>query len=101
MITVRDRYRGCLLGGAVGDALGAGIEFASLADIRRQYGPAGVTGYVPCYGRSGAITDDTQMTLFTAEGLIRARRHGGDAPAALWRALKAEKLVREDAPTPR
>ena len=32
MITVRDRYRGCLLGGAVGDALGAGIEFASLAE---------------------------------------------------------------------
>ncbi len=53
MITGRDRYRGCLLGGAVGDALGAGIEFASLADIRRQYGPAGVTGYVPCYGRCG------------------------------------------------
>lgn len=30
MSTARDRYRGCLLGGAVGDALGAGIEFASL-----------------------------------------------------------------------
>jgi ADP-ribosylglycohydrolase len=54
MTTTHDRYRGCLLGGAVGDALGAGIEFMSLAEIRRQYGPAGVTGYVPCYGRSGA-----------------------------------------------
>jgi len=33
-----------------------------------------VTGYLPAYGRDGgAITDDTQMTLFTAEGLIRAR----------------------------
>ena len=41
MITMRDRYRGCLLGGAVGDALGAGIEFASLAEIRRKHGPAG------------------------------------------------------------
>ncbi len=70
MITMRDRYRGCLLGGAVGDALGAGIEFSSLVEIRREYGPAGVTGYVPCYGRSCAITDDTQMTLFTAEGLL-------------------------------
>jgi ADP-ribosylglycohydrolase len=32
-----------------------------------------VTGYAPAYGKLGAITDDTQMTLFTAEGLIRAK----------------------------
>ena len=88
MITMRDRYRGCLLGGAVGDALGAGIEFASLAEIRRKHGPAGVTGYVPCYGRSRAITDDTQMTLFTAEGLLRARQDGNDVPDALWQAYQ-------------
>ena len=69
-----DRYRGCLLGGAIGDALGAGVEFLSLAEIERRHGPAGVTGYVPAYGRLGAITDDTQMTLFTAEGLLRDRR---------------------------
>ena len=86
MTTTRDRYRGCLLGGAVGDALGAGVEFMSLDEIRGRYGPAGVTGYVPCYGRSGAITDDTQMTLFTAEGLLRARQHGEDLPGALWQA---------------
>jgi ADP-ribosylglycohydrolase len=97
VIAVRDRYRGCLLGGAVGDALGAGIEFASLADIRRRYGPAGVTGYVPCYGRSGTITDDTQMTLFTAEGLLRARRHGDDVPGALWRAYQRWLLTQGSA----
>jgi ADP-ribosyl-[dinitrogen reductase] hydrolase len=98
VITTRDRYRGCLLGGAVGDALGAGVEFASLAEIRRQYGPAGVTGYVPCYGRSGAITDDTQMTLFTAEGLLRARRHGGDVPDAFWQAYQRWLLTQGLAP---
>ena len=98
MITMRDRYRGCLLGGAVGDALGAGIEFASLAEIRREHGPAGVTGYVPCYGRSGTITDDTQMTLFTAEGLLRARRHGGDVPAALWQAYQRWLVTQGSAP---
>jgi ADP-ribosylglycohydrolase len=89
MITSADRYRGCLLGGAVGDALGAGVEFLSLADIRRRHGPAGVTGYVPAYGRLGAITDDTQMTLFTAEGLLRDRRlppAERDATDAIWRA---------------
>jgi ADP-ribosylglycohydrolase len=69
--TMRDRYRGCMLGGAIGDALGAGIEFLSMAEICRRHGPARATGYMPAYGRTGAITDDTQMTLFTAEGLLR------------------------------
>jgi ADP-ribosylglycohydrolase len=64
-------YRGCLFGGAVGDALGAAPEFISLEQIRRSFGPAGVTDYIEAYGRKGAITDDTQMTLFTAEALIR------------------------------
>ncbi|MEU3756603.1 ADP-ribosylglycohydrolase family protein [Streptomyces olivoreticuli] len=68
----RARVRGCLLGGAIGDALGAGIEFDSLAAIRAAHGPEGVTDYVPAYGRRGAVTDDTQMTLFTVDGLIRA-----------------------------
>lgn len=75
----RGRVRGCLLGGAIGDALGAGIEFDSLDAIRAEHGPAGVTGFVPAYGRTGAVTDDTQMTMFTVEGLIRAhvRRDAG------------------------
>src|SRR3954469_11894903 len=72
-LTSSDRIRGCLLGGAVGDALGAGIEFAWIEDIIRRFGPGGSTDYVEAYGRRGAITDDTQMTLFTAEGLLRAR----------------------------
>jgi ADP-ribosylglycohydrolase len=32
----------------------------------------GVQDFVSAYGRQGAITDDTQMTLFTAEGVMRA-----------------------------
>ncbi|HEY0399735.1 MAG TPA: ADP-ribosylglycohydrolase family protein, partial [Acidimicrobiia bacterium] len=39
--------------------------------IRRRYGPAGLVDFPTGAGR---ITDDTQMTLFTAEGLMRARR---------------------------
>ncbi|WP_031071073.1 ADP-ribosylglycohydrolase family protein [Streptomyces sp. NRRL WC-3742] len=77
----RSRVRGCLLGGAIGDALGAGVEFEPLDKIRDRYGPQGVTGYLPAYGRGagGAITDDTQLTLFTVDGLIRAhiRRESG------------------------
>jgi ADP-ribosylglycohydrolase len=68
----RDRVRGSLLGGAVGDALGAGVEFSTISEIRQQHGPAGVTGFTPAYGHAAPITDDTQLTLFTAEGLIRA-----------------------------
>jgi ADP-ribosyl-[dinitrogen reductase] hydrolase len=72
------RVRGCLLGGAVGDALGAPVEFLSLNEIRRSFGPPGIQEFAPAYGRVGAITDDTQMTLFTAEGLIRAQvRYSG------------------------
>jgi len=66
------RYRGCLLGGAVGDALGAPVEFMSLTEIRETFGRSGITEFTTAFGRKGAITDDTQMTLFTAEGLLRA-----------------------------
>jgi ADP-ribosylglycohydrolase len=66
------RYRGCLIGGAVGDALGAPVEFCSLSEITSQFGAGGVRDFVPAYGLLGAITDDTQMALFTAEGLICA-----------------------------
>jgi ADP-ribosylglycohydrolase len=69
---VRRRWRGCLLGGAVGDALGAPVEFMSLAEIRERFGPAGVVDYTTAFDRQGAITDDTQMTLYTAEALLRA-----------------------------
>lgn len=67
----RSRFRGCLLGGAVGDALGAPVEFLSRDAILDRFGGEGISHYAPAYGRLGAITDDTQLTLFTAEGLIR------------------------------
>ena len=73
-----EHFEGCLLGGAIGDALGAPIEFLSLDEICRRFGPDGVTGIEDVLGADseGAdvarFTDDTQMTLFTAEGLLRA-----------------------------
>ena len=69
---VRSRFRGCLLGGAVGDALGAPVEFLDLDEIVRAYGEQGIRDYAPAYGKLGAITDDTQMTLFTAEAVLSA-----------------------------
>lgn len=74
--TKREKILGSLLGGAVGDALGAPVEFMSLAEIKAKFGSGGIRDYAPAYGRLGAITDDTQMTMFTAEGLLRAYVRG-------------------------
>lgn len=76
--TPRDRFLGCLLGGAVGDALGAPVEFLRQAEIRARFGDVGIRDYAPAYGRIGAITDDTQMTLFTAEAMIRTHMRQAD-----------------------
>jgi len=67
---------GCLLGGAVGDALGAPVEFLGWMQICQHFGERGIVDFVPAYGQLGAITDDTQMMLFTAEGLLRAHVRG-------------------------
>lgn len=88
MIGYRARVRGCLLGGAIGDALGAPIEFDSADGIRQRFGPSGLTGLVPLDGRIGAVTDDTQLTLFTVDGLIRARTGGTEPAAELWSAYR-------------
>lgn len=77
ILPITDRIRGCLLAGAVGDALGAPVEFMNRAEITSRFGSLGIRDYVPAYGRLGAITDDTQMTLFTADGLVRSLIAGG------------------------
>jgi ADP-ribosylglycohydrolase len=70
------RTRGCLLGGAVGDAMGAVVEFLSLREIRSRFGDEGLVGYPEDDLGAGQFTDDTQMTIFTLEGLIRASVRG-------------------------
>lgn len=68
----KDHFRGCLLGGAIGDALGWPVEFLRLNEIKKKYGEAGITDLVEGRNGKAEITDDTQMTLFTAEGILRA-----------------------------
>jgi len=65
MVTSDDRYLGCLFGIAIGDALGAPVEFRHISEIHRSYGPSGVSELV-----QGFYTDDTQMSLATALSLI-------------------------------
>ncbi|WP_329121251.1 ADP-ribosylglycohydrolase family protein [Streptomyces sp. NBC_01465] len=69
----RSRVRGCLIGGALGDALGAPVAGLPLDAIREAHGPEGVSDLAPAYGRRGAVTSVTQQTLFTVDGLIRAQ----------------------------
>lgn len=68
----KNRFLGCILGGAIGDALGAPIEFLSYDAIFEKYGKEGIQTYVEHPQRKGEFTDDTQMLLWTAEGLLRA-----------------------------
>jgi ADP-ribosylglycohydrolase len=67
-----DKFTGCLIGGAIGDALGAPIEFMDLKTIKSTYAQDGVQDYVEFPENVGEFTDDTQMSLFTAEGILRA-----------------------------
>lgn len=69
-VTGLDRIRGCLIGGAVGDALGYSVEFRSARDIFAIYGSQGICHY-ELFGGKALISDDTQMTLFTACGLLQ------------------------------
>ena len=80
-----DKIRGSMVGGAVGDALGYPVEFiCSYEGIQKRYGEKGITRldttqwWLPDEEKSGKawISDDTQMTLFTACGLLNAKAQG-------------------------
>ena len=66
------RRLACLAAGAVGDALGYAVEFLRMPDITRRFGDTGILE--PQTDASGrlVVSDDTQMTLFAAQGLIEA-----------------------------
>lgn len=65
------RILGCLIGGAAGDALGYAVEFDRESTIFARYGTPGIRKYVLVDGKA-IFSDDTQMTLFTAEGILLA-----------------------------
>ena len=68
---IQDRYAACLLGGAMGDALGYPVEFMSKNEIISKFGDNGITELaIDRTSGKALISDDTQMTLFTADGLI-------------------------------
>lgn len=67
-------YYGALIGGAIGDAMGAPVEFMNYQEIIGIMGTEGVQDLVIPPGKNEAfVTDDTQLTLFTVEGLLRSK----------------------------
>jgi len=76
----RGRVSGVILGAAIGDALGYPVEFTSSANVRRRFGPSGVTGYVEYWSegerRFAPYSDDTQMARMVLEVLLASRQLG-------------------------
>ena len=95
MNTLQDRIRGSLIGGAVGDALGYPVEFIySFEEIQKRYGERGITRLdtrqhwleeADQVGKA-VVSDDTQMTLFTANGLLNAKRQKSNMKYGICRA---------------
>lgn len=77
MISIADRFLGSMLAGACGDALGAPFEFTSRIEMIVECGPKGARDFWTDGGTLGAVTDDTQLALFTASALIAARTPNG------------------------
>lgn len=93
MRKTKDNYRGCLVGGAIGDALGLPVEFLKFPEIRFRFGIQGITDLERGYRGRAMISDDTQMTMFTAEGLLRAIVRGTergicDVPSIVFNAYQ-------------
>lgn len=87
-----DVIKGSLFGGAMGDALGYPIEFLKRDAILKAYGDDGVSKYILNDNGLAEISDDTQMTLFTATGILIGFTRGnlrgimGPIESYVWKA---------------
>ena len=75
-LRTKDRIRGSMMAGAAGDALGYMVEFMSRRSIIAQYGSNGITKFDLTSDGKALVSDDTQMTLFTACGMLMGVTRG-------------------------
>ena len=91
-----DQIRGSLFGGAVGDALGYAIEFLPEGQIFSKYGKKGITEYVLDKASGKAlISDDTQMSLFTANGLLVGETRLAMRDVGTWPRVYVERAYQD------
>ena len=84
-------FRGCLLGMAVGDAMGAPVETKRYPEICEAYGPKGLQGYDTANGQAD-ISSYTQIALFACNGLMVSISRGYlDAPKGMRHLILALK----------
>ena len=90
-------YRGCLLGLAVGDAMGYTVDSRNLSQIRADYGPNGLLGYDLVNGRA-EVTSYTQLAAFSANGILmgltRNRLTGRQTPLVRYIGLALREWSR-------
>ena len=99
MDDLKSAYRGCLLGLAVGDAMGDPADKLTMAQIREDFGPGGLMGYA---GDCGRVTSHTQLCAFTANGLLlgqtRGQVSGKMAPFVRYMALSQREWAKTQRP---
>ena len=85
---MEDKFKGCLLAAACGDALGYTVEFSSYESIISMFGDNGIQ---EMYLRDGVarISDDTQMSIYTAQGLIHSKEKKCDYQQTLMEIYKS------------
>jgi len=71
-LSLEDRFEGCFLGLAIGDALGYPTEFLSFPEIQQRFGPEGI---LDLRGNPALHSDDTQLSMAMAKALLEAGGH--------------------------
>lgn len=74
------RIHGCLLGGALADALGSAVESKNLEEVRGHFGMADPAEFTPA--PPTRFSDETQLTLYSVDGLLEALRWANDGVPA-------------------
>ena len=97
MADLRGTLQGCLLGLAVGDAMGHTVDRKNLEEICADYGPNGLLGYDLVNGYAD-VTSYTQIAAFSANGLLmgltRGQMQGRQAPLVRYIGLALREWSR-------
>lgn len=97
-------YRGCLLGLAVGDAMGYTIDAKSWEEIQSDYGPMGLLGYDLQMQDYAPVTSYTQIAAFLCNGLLLSISRGKTdylryAKIALKEWTRSQQFYRDPEPS--